>query len=97
MAYLAALELSNHGDSEGVITLAANGQPTVMAFLWMDRERWYFIANTSSLASGTMPYSQTQWHQIAPFESNEAPVRTELSIPQPMAAELFYSAAAAID
>jgi hypothetical protein len=62
----------------------------------MDRERRYFITNKSSLAAGT-PYSQTRWHQIAPFESNEAPVRTELSIPQPMAAEFFYSAAAAID
>ena len=96
MAYLQALELSNRGDCEGVITLAANGQPTMMAFVWMDRERWYFIANTSSLTAGS-PYSRVRWRQIASVESNEPPVRTELSIPQPMAAELFYSVAATID
>jgi hypothetical protein len=65
----------------------------MMAFVWMDRERRYFIANTSSLEAGTQ-YAKTRWRQIAPVESNEDPVRVERTIPQPKAAELFYSVAA---
>jgi hypothetical protein len=92
-AYLEALELRNRGDYEGVVTLGENGLPTMMAFVWMDRERRYFIANTSSLEAGTQ-YAKTRWRQIAPVESNEDPVRVERTIPQPKAAELFYSVAA---
>jgi hypothetical protein len=95
-AYLEGLELSNRGDYEGVVTLGENGLPTMMAFVWMDRERRYFIANTSSLKTGT-PYTRSRWRQIAPIESNEDPVRVELTIPQPEAAELFYFVAASID
>ena len=81
---------------KGVVTLGENGQATMMAFVWMDRERRYFISNTSSLAAGS-PYTRSRWRQIAPVESNEPPVRMELTIPQPMAAELFYFVAGKID
>jgi hypothetical protein len=94
--YIEALELSNRGDYEGVVTLGENGLPEMMAFVWMDRERWYFIANTSLLEAGS-PYKKSRWRQIAPVESNEDPVRVEMTIPQPMAAELFYLVAATID
>jgi predicted RNA-binding Zn-ribbon protein involved in translation (DUF1610 family) len=94
-AYLESLELRERGDYEGVVTLE-NGLPTMMAFVWMDRERRYFIANTSSLEIGT-PYTRSRWRQIAPVESNEVPQMVEFEIPQPEAAELFYSVAASID
>jgi hypothetical protein len=58
-AYLEGLELSNHGDYEGVVTLGENGQPRMMAFVWMDRERRYFISNMSSLEAGS-PYKNSR-------------------------------------
>jgi hypothetical protein len=76
MAYLQALELSNRGDYEGVVTLAENGQATMMAFVWMDRKRRYFVSNTPSLAAGLPYYTRSRWRQIAPVESNEPPVRS---------------------
>jgi hypothetical protein len=96
MAYLQAIELSNRGDYEGVVTLGANGQATMIAFVWMDHERRYFVSNTSSLQPG-LPYTQNRWRQLSPPEMNEAPVRMELTIPQPKAAELYYFVAGKID
>ena len=62
----------------------------------MDRDRRYFIANTSSLAAGT-PWTRERWRQLAPVDTNEEPERTELTIPIPKAAEDYYAACGKID
>ncbi len=64
-------------------------------FVWMDHDRRYSIASGSSLSDGT-PIVRTRWRQIG--DDPEAdPTRVELTIAQPRAAEVYYSACTKID
>ena len=63
MQYLSTLELEERGDMSGLVTKDENGAPNLLAFVWMDRDRRYFIASASSLTAGK-PYTQYRWHQI---------------------------------
>jgi hypothetical protein len=95
MAYLNRIELSVRGDRKGLIAKDANNQPAMMAFVWMDRDHRYFVASASSLDEGT-PYNRFRWRQVDDRE-DALPTRVELSVPQPKAAELYYSACGMID
>ena len=90
------LTWSYRGDFRGVVTLHPNGAPSRLAFVWMDRDRRYFISNTSSLAEGA-PYIRERWRQVAEVETNEEPQMTELTIPMLKAPEVHYSACGMID
>ena len=57
MAYLLRVALQDRGDRKGLITRGDDGQPSVLAFVWMDRQRQYFISTASSLDAGT-PYTR---------------------------------------
>jgi hypothetical protein len=86
-AYLSAIELHNRGDFRGVYTKDANRDATAMVFVWMDRDRRYFIATRSSLDLG-QHYARTRWRQVDQTR-NADPERVELEIPQPLAAEVY--------
>jgi hypothetical protein len=73
----------------------ADGNPTMFAFVWVDRERRYFVASAGSLAEGE-PYHRQRWRQVSK-EENAAPQRVELTVPQPHAAEMYYKTCARID
>ncbi len=94
--HLSTIELQNRGDYKGVITMDTNGSPNQLAFVWMDRDRRYFIANTSSIAAGT-PWTRERWRQDDPVDTNEEPTHQELTIPIPKAAEEYYDACGMID
>ena len=66
------------------------------AFVWVDRNRRYFITNTSSLARRT-PYKRVRKRQVAPVELKEPPVKLELNINQPEAAKMYYDICGQID
>jgi hypothetical protein len=87
MAYLSGLELQQRGDWKGLIAKGTDGHPNMLAFVWMDRDRRYFIATTGSLLAGT-PYTRIRWRQVNDEEDAD-PDRVELTIPQPMAAETY--------
>ena len=97
MAYLSRVELQDRGDRKGLVTRGRRDeqQPTLLAFVWMDRQRRYFISTASSLDAGA-PYTRMQWRQVdeAP---NAEPTRVELTVPQPKAAEIYYDACAMVD
>lgn len=59
------------------------------------RERRYFISSCSSLSEGT-PYHRTRWRQVVD-DHDTAPEKVHLVVPQPAAAEIYYSACAAVD
>ena len=59
MSYVSNLELVQHGDYKGLVARGANGQPTMLSFIWMDWDRHYFITSASSLDSG-IPYSRNR-------------------------------------
>jgi hypothetical protein len=61
----------------------------------MDHDRRYFIASGSSLSDGT-PITRSRWRQIGDKPVAD-PSRIELTIVQPKAAEVYYSACAKID
>jgi Transposase IS4 len=95
MAYLSGIELQQRGDRKGLIAKDNEGKPNLLAFVWMDRARRYFIASGSSLAEG-MPYIRDRWRQVS-NEINADPTRVQLTVPQPKAAELYYMVCSKID
>ena len=94
-SYLSTLVFQERGNWSGVHHRTETGHE-MYAFVWVDRERRYFITNTSSLAHGT-PYSRVRMRQIAPVESQLPPERMEYTIQQPKAAEIYYGTCAKID
>ena len=64
-------------------------------FVWVDRERRYFISNASSLKPG-MPYARYRLIQVDD-SPNADPVCVEFEINQPRVAERYYSRNTKID
>jgi hypothetical protein len=95
MSYLNTLVLNDRGDRQGVVRRDINGQPDLMAFVWMDRDRRYFICSGGSLAEGA-PYVRHRWRQVDQ-ELNAEPERVELVVTQPKAAEIYYSVCGKVD
>lgn len=93
--YLSNLELENRGDRQGLFSRDASGTPELLAFVWMDRDRRYFIASASSLEEGAA-YARDRWRQVD-TTINASPQRVQLTVPQPKACELYYSTCAAVD
>ena len=62
MAYISSIEL-NEGKCQrlGVVN-KSNGAPNIMAYVWMDLDRRYFISTASSLQDGK-DYSRIRWRQ----------------------------------
>ena len=84
------------------VVLKSNGAPTMMAYVWMDHDRRYFISAASSLQDGKY-YSRICWRQPdLPEEefggvNNEEAERQELTVSQPKYYEIYYKTCAAID
>ena len=95
MSYLSNLEFVQHGDYKGLVARGTDGQPTMLSFIWMDRDNHYFVASASSLDSG-IPYSCSRWHQVS-LELDALPENVELTIPQPKATEVYYQTYGVID
>ena len=71
------------------------GRPELLAFVWMDRDRRYFISSASSLRTGE-PYTRFRWRQVDET-ANAEPQQVQLTIPQPQACEVYYKACGMID
>ena len=56
MAYFSGLDMQNRGERKGVI-LKVNDIPIMMALVWMDRDRRYFVTISSLLEEGS-PYER---------------------------------------
>ena len=87
MSYLSNLELVQCGDYKGLVARGTDGQPTMLSFVWMDRDCCYFITSASLLDSG-IPHSQNRWRQVS-LELDALPENVELTIPQPKATEVY--------
>jgi Transposase IS4 len=62
MKALQARELSARGDCVTYVCESGNGNPELMALLWLDRECRCFIAPASSAIEGES-YSRVRWRQ----------------------------------
>ena len=84
------------------VVLKSNWAPTIMVYVWMDRDRRYFISTASSLQDGN-DYSRIRWIQSdLPEEEfdivkNEESERKELNVSQPKNSEIYYNTCAALD
>jgi Transposase IS4 len=85
-AYLANIELANRGDFRAVRSKGGEAGVQMAAFVWMGRERRYFISTAGSLAAGT-PYTRGRWRQVDPAP-NAPPEKVTLTIEQPKIAEI---------
>ena len=95
MSNLSNLELVQHRDYKGLVARGTDGQPTMLLFIWMDRECRYFVASVSLLDSGIL-YSRNRWCQVS-LEVDALPENMELTIPQPKVTEVYYWTCCAID
>ena len=94
--YLSTVELPEKGDYKGVINIEPTTGYTLLAFVWVYRERRYFISNCCSLSQG-LPYTQIRYRQIEEVATNIEPDQLEINIPQPKCVEEYYSCCAMID
>ena len=96
MQYLGSIPLpGGRGSRKGLLTTDEATGTQLMSFVWVDRDRRYFISTCSSLEEGTT-ICRTRWTQTDK-SVNAEPVRQERNIAQPKAAEMFYKAAGKID
>ena len=95
MAYLNNIELTERGDRRSVVAYDKDKKAKLLAFVWVDRERRYFIASTSSMQEGR-PWVRKRLRQIVDDDVTE-PKTVELVVPQPQVAELYYKCCGMID
>jgi Transposase IS4 len=91
MKNLSMRELAERGQRVSLVARDFNGNVQMMAMMWLDRNRQFFIATTSTTLEGR-PYSRTRWRQL-----EKGPARVDLVVPQPEVAEMYYSTCAQID
>ena len=95
MKALSEIELVDRGDFRGLVSVG-DGSNSLLASVWMDRDWCHFILTTSSLAN-EVPYTRERWRQVDTTTPDAPTERVELTIPQPKAAEIYYSMCASID
>jgi ribosomal protein L37AE/L43A len=96
MSYLGNYELQGgRGDRHGVFSRDRESGTNLMAFVWVDRERRYFIASTSSLSAGP-PCIRKRWRQVDKTP-NAPPELVDVVVAQPEACGVYYGSCSKID
>ena len=62
VSYLSSLTIGARGEWRGLVHKVA-GEPQLYSFVWVDRDRSYFISSASSLVEGT-PYDRKRTRQV---------------------------------
>jgi len=91
MASMSTAPLGARGEHFSYKHTSADGVTDLMAVVWVDRERRYFIASASSTIPGK-PYTRLRWRQ-----GDESAARVTLTVPQPQVAETYYCCCSQID
>ena len=91
MASMSTAPLGARGEHFSYKYTSADGVTDLMAVVWVDRERRYFIASASSTIPGK-PYTRLRWRQ-----GDESAARVTLTVPQPQVAETYYCCCSQID
>ena len=95
MAKLSEIDIVRRGLWKGYFDLDNDNKLGKTALVWVDKDRIYFISNTSSLKHG-MPYERDRLRKL-----DDSPhaytVRVEFDINQPRVSEIYYSINQKID
>ena len=95
--YLNEVQLNGKGSQVALWHEAEEtGKPNLLAFVWCDRDRRYFISSCSNMRSAP-PILRTRLRQTTPVASNMDPVKVQLEVPLPNAANLYYNSCGRID
>ena len=96
MQYLGSVELhGGKGSRKGLTTTDEATGTQLLSFVWVERDRHYFISTASSLEEGAV-IARQRWTQVDRSENAEAEL-IDRHIPQPKAAETYYKGASKID
>ena len=96
MHYLQRVHLpGGKGDHKALLAKDAETGTFLMAFVWADRDRRYFISTCSLSAPGSV-IKRKRWRQ-RDLTPNADPVNEHICIPQTEAGEIFYHGCQAID
>ena len=87
--------MAERGDRKALISYDNNNKPKYLAFVWVDRERRYFIVTASSMNEGT-PWTRSRIQQIIDDDITD-PETVEFVVPQPKVAEIYYKCCGVID
>lgn len=97
MGVLTSKRLHLRGDRYGLVHKnAETGRPDMIAFVWLDRERRYFISSGPCLVEGE-PYRRFRWRQVEDVQTDNPPERVELIVQQPKASEVYYTVCGKVD
>ena len=91
MQYLSGVEVDGRGKCNTLVRKDDSGKQDMMAVVWVDRYRRYFVANTRSTIDGKL-YTRTRWKQFY-----DGAHKVDMEVRQPEVAENYYGACAAID
>ena len=94
MAALQRVILPRKGNFVGMTTKADG--TTIASYVWCDRKRRYFVASAGSLADGE-PWTRIRRRETGDGSGNRQTNDVFISIPMPVATEMYYSAANKID
>ena len=83
------------GDFKALLSTDEESGTTLLAYVWADRDRRYFIATCSSTSAGRM-ISRKRWRQ-RDQTPNAEPVQEDILIDQPEAGEVYYGGCGKID
>jgi Transposase IS4 len=96
MHFLSNFQLdAGKGDRKGLLHKDPNTGHKYLAYVWVDRERRYFIASCSSLAPAE-DIQRKRWRQ-EDKSPNAPPERMDIVIAQPEATAIYYGGASKID
>ena len=70
-------------------------KPVLSDFVWMDRNRLYFIFNWYLMEKGC-PYTRTRLRKDDPAPNKE-PNMVDMNTPKPITSELYYNSCGQID
>lgn len=91
MLHLSQTELSRRGEQMIMVNEESNGRPYVMALLWMDRERRYFV-RISGTSLPSRPITRSKWRSVG---NDTELVTMEVLIPE--VSKSYYEACSHID
>jgi hypothetical protein len=95
-AYLSSVELPTRGSCVGVKGRDHEYNLDLLAFVFCDRNRQYFISSCSNISPGP-PIKRSRVQQVADVESNEDPEMVDMTLDCPKAAATYYSTCGKID
>jgi Transposase IS4 len=92
-AYLSAIEMPNRG---AVSALIGSADCELLAFVYCDCDRHYFISTCANIAGGD-PIQRVRLWQMQPVDTYEEPEYQWITHNCPQAAQLYYAACGKID